>query len=460
MRTYTHRCFEGIPTQDPIILAVSGGSDSLALLLLANAWAKNSDASLHAVTIDHGLRPEAAAEAAFVASVCAGLGIDHVTLAWEGQKPVLGIQNAARQSRYALLDQYAHSIGAQTILTGHTLDDQAETVFMRLQRHKQKSDGNGLSGMSRVTWLYGGKAIYRPLLGLSRSTLRSTLNDFSQSWIEDPSNLDESYERVVVRKHLSKNPEVATQILALSNTCSKLRHVEAKQCAQLLDDNASLQKGGVFELSTNDILKQTSQASIAHPVFLRAAQCLLAMAGGQDYLVQRSKIKPILEKLLVDGETRATVGGAVVEKTTKGLRFYRESRNFTSLILEPGESAIWDGRLHLYNETPSAVFVEAGKRVLLRELEQENEKKFDLKPRMALWSTPILHLQTDVSKQAPKGKKSICLPLIDPSNVPAGLDLRLASPAIEHFCSEYDAPIKDWIHSLDRYVSASISPKN
>ena len=110
--------FKNIPTDNTVLIAVSGGSDSIALLLLANIWSLKNNVSLQAITIDHGLRAEAAAEAAFVAGVCAGLNIPHVTLAWEGIKPSFGIQEAARQSRYSLMDDFAHEIGADVILTG------------------------------------------------------------------------------------------------------------------------------------------------------------------------------------------------------------------------------------------------------------------------------------------------------------------------------------------------------
>ena len=218
--------FDGIAKDDPVLVAVSGGSDSLALLFLAHAWARQEGVVLQAVTIDHGLRPEAAAEAAFVASVCAGLDIDHVTLAWDGVKPSFGIQEAARYSRYSLMENFAHEIGAQIILTGHTRDDQAETVFMRSFRKSSAGDGRGLAGMSRKTMLYGGKRIVRPLLNCSRDQLRIYLFSLAQSWIEDPSNLDVSYERVRLRKMLEENPDEPDKALAFAKVCGRFRKTQ------------------------------------------------------------------------------------------------------------------------------------------------------------------------------------------------------------------------------------------
>ena len=124
--TYSDHLFEGISTEAPVIVAVSGGSDSMALLQFAHVWAQKHGADLHAVTIDHGLRPEAAAEAAFVAGVCAGMGVPHLTLAWDGAKPAFGIQEAARLSRYTLLDDFAFGMDDQRGLVRQPRDAGAQ----------------------------------------------------------------------------------------------------------------------------------------------------------------------------------------------------------------------------------------------------------------------------------------------------------------------------------------------
>ena len=126
------------------MLAVSGGPDSTALLVLAARWANQLKRApkLLAVTIDHGLRPEAAREAAAVKRLAQSLKVSHRTLRWRGRKPRTGLQEAARQARYELLAQAATRAGFAHILTAHTLDDQAETVLFRLAR------GSGLFGLT------------------------------------------------------------------------------------------------------------------------------------------------------------------------------------------------------------------------------------------------------------------------------------------------------------------------
>ncbi|HTZ03200.1 MAG TPA: tRNA lysidine(34) synthetase TilS, partial [Xanthobacteraceae bacterium] len=136
--------FSGLEHLRGLILAVSGGPDSTALLLLAARWAKSNRPApkLLAVTVDHGLRPEAAGEAVQVKRLARRLGVSHRTLYWRGKKPRSGVQEAARNARYRLLANAAKRTGYAHILTAHTLDDQAETVLFRLAR------GSGLGGLA------------------------------------------------------------------------------------------------------------------------------------------------------------------------------------------------------------------------------------------------------------------------------------------------------------------------
>src|SRR5436305_4996684 len=133
-----------------LILAVSGGPDSTALMWLAARWrdALESSPKLVAATIDHALRKESAREARAVARLAKNLNVEHVTLRWTGRKPKTGIQEAARNARYRLLSEEAHRQNASHVVTAHTLDDQAETVLFRIARGSGLS---GLRGMARVT---------------------------------------------------------------------------------------------------------------------------------------------------------------------------------------------------------------------------------------------------------------------------------------------------------------------
>jgi tRNA(Ile)-lysidine synthase len=195
-----------------LVLAVSGGPDSTALLFLAARWrARLRDGpDLLAVTVDHGLRPEARREAAAVKRLAASLGVAHRTMRWIGAKPKTGLQEAARKARYRLLAAAAARAKAREILTAHTLDDQAETVLFRLAR------GSGLAGlaaMARISPLpafssfFSGRkkeregevVVVRPFLDIPKVRLIATLEAAKIPFAEDSSNRDPRFARVRLR---------------------------------------------------------------------------------------------------------------------------------------------------------------------------------------------------------------------------------------------------------------------
>ena len=164
--------------------------------LLARWSAADKRAPVLVATVDHGLRPESAEEAAFVAREAANLGLSHRTLAWTGAKPRTGIQEAAREARYRLLVRCAREEGASHLVTAHTRDDQAETVLMRLAR------GSGLTGLSgmRQDRDRDGIRHVRPLLDWPKETLLDLCRTQGWRFVSDPSNADERFERVRWRR--------------------------------------------------------------------------------------------------------------------------------------------------------------------------------------------------------------------------------------------------------------------
>jgi tRNA(Ile)-lysidine synthase len=191
------RLFIDLNQASGILAAVSGGPDSMALMHGLARWASlKRRPPIHVATVDHGLRTGAAEEAAFVAREAAQLGLPHRTLVWTGQKPATGIQEAAREARYRLLIEHARETGASHLVTAHTLDDQAETVMMRLSRGSGLS---GLAGMRRETSRQGIRHV-RPLLGIPKSTLLDQCRQHGRRFVTDPSNADERYARVRWRR--------------------------------------------------------------------------------------------------------------------------------------------------------------------------------------------------------------------------------------------------------------------
>ena len=230
LHTFTKRdcekLFAALRGEQHIALAVSGGSDSMALLQLAAQWAKDS-VKISVLTVDHGLRPEAAAEANKVAAWCDSLVLDHHTLRWEGMKPKTGLQAKARTARYDLMGNWCKANGVKFLLTGHTLDDQAETVLMRQAR---TDTAESLAGIwETADW--AGVKLFRPLLGQSRSDLRAYLKSLGQPWIDDPSNLDTRFERVRVRRSLADETKPDQRKMELADIADKAgREARALAC--------------------------------------------------------------------------------------------------------------------------------------------------------------------------------------------------------------------------------------
>lgn len=177
-----------------LALAVSGGPDSMALLWLAAKWraGRKTGPALIVLTVDHGLRPQAKAEARLVARMAAQLGLSQRTLRWRGEKPAAGIQAAARDARYHLMGRAARKAGASHLLTAHTLDDQAETILFRMARG---SGLRGLAGMHAET-KRDGVVLARPLLEVPKTRLIATLRAAQIPFAEDASNRDAKYTRV------------------------------------------------------------------------------------------------------------------------------------------------------------------------------------------------------------------------------------------------------------------------
>lgn len=217
-----------------LVLAVSGGPDSVALMWLAARWRRGlkHGPALTVVTVDHGLRSEAAAEAREVKRLAATLDLPHRTLRWTGDKPKTGLPAAAREARYALLADAARKAGAGHVMTAHTRDDQAETVLMRMAR------GSGLSGLSAMAAQTdrGGIQIVRPLLQLSKSQLIATLRKAKLGYAVDPTNTDPYFTRPRLRALM---PDLASEGMDSRNLARlAARLARADAALELMADGA------------------------------------------------------------------------------------------------------------------------------------------------------------------------------------------------------------------------------
>ena len=215
-----------------LVLAVSGGPDSTALMVLAARWRATlkRGPGLTAITVDHGLRPESRREARDVARLAKMLGIAHRTLRWTGKKPKAGLPQAARNARYRLLANAARKVGASHVLTAHTLDDQAETVIIRLLR------GSGLTGLAAMQKTSdmptgGGISLVRPLLDIPKARLIATLRAEDTPFADDPTNRDVQFTRARLRGLMPQLAEEGLDAGRLALLARRLGRAEAALAA-------------------------------------------------------------------------------------------------------------------------------------------------------------------------------------------------------------------------------------
>ena len=227
--------FADLAAEPVLVLAVSGGPDSTALLHLMARWrAKLQPAPrLVAVTVDHGLRPEAKREAAAVKQLSGTLGVEHATTRWTGEKPSTGIQEAARIARYRLLQAAARRAKARCVVSAHTLDDQAETVLFRMARGSGLA---GICGMARRVAIndLADEAssseevlLVRPLLDVPKARLIVTLEEAGMTYVEDPSNADPRFTRARLRRLMPALAEEGLTSRCLARLARRVRRSEA-----------------------------------------------------------------------------------------------------------------------------------------------------------------------------------------------------------------------------------------
>lgn len=333
-----------------ILAAVSGGSDSKGLLLALNEAIREggfSAFSLAACTVDHGLRPESADEAREVAALCVQKNIPHRICRWTGRKPQAGIQAAARMARYTLLADAAQDMAALCIVTGHTADDQRETVAMRQSR--SQADAPGLAGMAPAVLFDCRVWVLRPFLELQRADIRSYLTALGEDWFEDPSNNNDRFERVRVRQGSNPNAPSGQDIRA----AGKARLRSSERAAELL---AHIR---IFENMVAWV-DPVLAAAMADYDAARPLLSIVAVAGGREHHAGRETAARIATFLRSGEGGRMTAGRVVFDRRKSGLYLYREVRGLPQMALQPGESAVWDGRFLIKNDGRVPIAVHAG----------------------------------------------------------------------------------------------------
>ena len=314
-----------LPLGAPVAVAVSGGSDSMALL----QWADTLGERLHVLTVDHRLRPEAAQEAAFVKQATENLGHSHQTLVWNAPR---NGQAHARAARHRLLARAARQAGAAVLLLGHTMDDVVETMAIR--------DARGVPGPWRAgplpmspspVWPEGRQLVLmRPLLHRRRAALREGLRANGMDWVDDPSNDDQQYERARVRATLAADPARRADLMGRARDEIRAHFYRRVMLSfRLVAPYTHVSPDGLV----------TCALDRDDPDMVHILPELIRASAGHDRPVRRQAVETALAGMTAPGD-RVTLGGAWLQATRDGLLVGRA----------PGEpyhidaQALWDGR--------------------------------------------------------------------------------------------------------------------
>ncbi len=294
-----------------VVLAVSGGPDSLALMWLAARWrrARKRGPDLIAVTVDHGLRPEAAREAREVKRLAGEWGLAHHTRRWRGDKPETGLPAAAREARYALLAGVARRCGARCIVTAHTRDDQAETVVMRLSRG---SGLTGLRGMAPATER-DGVMLLRPLLDIGKARLIATLRRAGVAYADDPTNRDPRYTRPRWRALMPALAEQGADARTLARLAARLARADA--ALELMTDAAERYLALTRRDGARAGVEAAAFAVLAEEIRVRLLLRAIDRAG-EAGRAELGKVEALAQALAVaaqgGGRLKQTLAGALI----------------------------------------------------------------------------------------------------------------------------------------------------
>ena len=354
--------FEPFEPNPDLAVAVSGGADSMALALLADHWARDHGGRITALTVDHGLRREAAAEARQTGRWLKAAGIRHVILRWlpavPPKKQVSGtrlanLQSTAREARYDLLSGWCRDHAVLHLLLAHHQDDQAETLLLRLAR------GSGIDGLAAMAPLAERSSIrlLRPLLGAGKTELTNYLQSRGQAWIEDPSNRDPANARVRLRALLPRLAEEGMTAARLAQTAARLAQARVAlegAVNRLLADSVAIYPEGYLRLDISFL------RIVEREVGLRALARAISCIGGQAYGPRLQRLTRLYDRLCDGGEGLGlgrgrTLGGC---RILPARRADGDPSRHVLVMREPsavappvpwqgGEPVLWDSRFRI-----------------------------------------------------------------------------------------------------------------
>ena len=316
--------------------ATSGGADSLALCLLAAEWARCRRGTFAALTIDHRLRSDAAAEARSLGVWLRKRAIAHRIIRWQGDKPTNAIQHTARDARYRLLSAWCREHHVVHLLLGHHRDDQAETLMLRLSR------GSGLDGLAAMQSVVerDGVRYLRPCLGVSHARLVATLEKMQQPWIEDPSNRDHRFARVRLREQFARGALASKDVAEAARSIGRRRAVRDIETSELLAMAAEVDPRGFCRL------RHRAMHAVGAAAIRRAVGRIILCIGAAAYAPRRARIDKLVDAIQAGrGFPARTLGGCRIVQHDGELMICREfGRIGKPARLIMGQTTRWDDR--------------------------------------------------------------------------------------------------------------------
>ncbi len=342
---------------EAVAVAVSGGADSLALTLMLGDYCRTNGISLTAVTVDHGLRSEAAEEARQVGEWLKILGISHVILNWQGDKPHSNIQDQARLARYRLMGEWAQENNIAKLFLAHHQGDQAETFLIRLFR------GSGVDGLSAMKQqsafphpfaIDGDITLCRPLLGVAKVRLEATLTQRGQPWIEDPSNQNDAYMRIKVRNLLLENDIEGLDTERLAQTAARMGRVQSllhSLTEELIEKSVTFSPEGFVEILLPPLLSAHDE------IALRCLASLTRRISGGQYAPRLARLEALYDRLKGSEFSGQTLGGCLVTPLPqRRIMISREVASIADAIdIESQMKLLWDGRFFIENRKAGGV---------------------------------------------------------------------------------------------------------
>jgi len=319
-------------------IAYSGGGDSTALLHALR------DLSPHVFIVDHALRPESRKEALAAKSFAESVNLKTDVLTWQHDNPKTGLQEKARKARYALLGEACRRAGIAYLVTGHTQDDQAETLLMRYER---KTDWRGAAGMreravSPIWPELAGVTVLRPALNITRQELRGYNKAHGLTWTEDPSNQNVDFTRIRARKSLVDRPGLRSLLLSTQTDLARGRMQEAKRLRQIPVD--------VDEHGIIHVQEQVPDKTLEY---------LLRAASGTGGPINAARVRALNNRMKVKTFKAFTYAGAMVVSTDNGAVILRDPvvargrKDVPALAPQhwpAGQRCLWDGRFWIESD--------------------------------------------------------------------------------------------------------------